>query len=41
LNSGVACPGSTITELNSPQRPHCLTTLVGNFSMGLVADATA
>jgi hypothetical protein len=41
VNSGVGCPGSTITELNSPQRPHCRTTLVGSFSMGLVAAATA
>ena len=41
LNAGGACPGSTITEVSSPQRPHCRTSLVGSFTMGLVAAATA
>src|ERR1700681_4142030 len=41
LSSGGAWPGSTITEQNSPQRPHCRTSLVGSFTMGLVADAMA
>jgi hypothetical protein len=41
LNSGGVWPGSTIMELNSPQRPHCRTSLVGSFTMGLVADASA
>jgi hypothetical protein len=41
LNSGGASPGSTITEQNSPQRPHCRTSFVGSFTIGLVADAIA
>jgi hypothetical protein len=40
-NLGGACPGSIITELVSPQRPHCLTSFVGSFTMGLVAAAMA
>src|SRR5258705_13650958 len=40
-NAGGASPGSTITELNSPQRPHCLDSLVGSFTIGLVAAVTA
>ncbi len=41
LNAGGGCPGSTITEVSSPQRPHCRTSLVGSFTMGLLAAATA
>jgi hypothetical protein len=41
LNPGVAWPGSTITELGSPQRPHFRTSFVGSFTMGLVAAAIA
>ena len=41
LNAGAGSPGSTITEVNSPQPPHCRTSLVGSFTMGLVAMAMA
>jgi hypothetical protein len=41
LKAGAASPGSTITELNSPQRPHCLTSLVGSFTIGTVPAAMA
>jgi hypothetical protein len=41
VNAGGGWPGSTITELNSPQRPHCLESFVGSFTIGLVAAATA
>ncbi len=41
LNAGVASPGSTITEVVSPQRPHWRVILVGNFTTGLVAAAMA
>src|SRR5258708_2438759 len=41
VNFGGAWPGSTITELDSPQRPHFRTSLVGNLIMGLLAVATA
>ena len=40
-NAGAGSPGSTITELNSPQRPHCRESLVGSFVIGLVAAFTA
>ncbi len=30
-----------MTELNSPQRPHCLASFVGSFTIGLVAAVTA
>jgi hypothetical protein len=32
---------TTIDELNSPQRPHCRTSFVGSFTIGLVAAAIA
>ena len=38
LKGGDGSPGSTITEVNSPQPPHCRTSLVGSFTIGLVAD---
>jgi hypothetical protein len=41
VNFGGAWPGSTITALDSPQRPHFLTSLVGSLIMGLLAVATA
>src|SRR5205814_8767985 len=41
LNGGVAAPGSTITEVISPQRPHWREILVGSFVTGLVAAAIA
>ncbi len=41
LNSGGAWPGATMTELNSPQRPHCRASFVGSFTIGLVAAVTA
>jgi hypothetical protein len=40
-NAGGAWPGSTITALNSPQRPHCRESLVGSFTIGLVAAVMA
>jgi hypothetical protein len=41
LKAGAAWPGSTMTELNSPHRPHCLTSLVGSFTIGTVPAAMA
>jgi hypothetical protein len=34
-------PGSTKTELNRSQRPHCRLIFMGNFVMGLAACAKA
>src|SRR2546421_11499358 len=41
LNGGVVAPGSIITEVISPQRPHWRDSLVGSFVTGLVAAAIA
>jgi hypothetical protein len=41
LKAGTSWPGSTMTVEGSPQRPHCLTTFVGSFWIGLVVAATA
>src|SRR3989442_1786344 len=41
LNGGVAAPGSIITEVISPQRPHWRDSLVGSLVTGLVAAAIA
>jgi hypothetical protein len=41
LKAGTGWPGSTMTVDGSPQRPHCLTTFVGSFRIGLLVAATA
>jgi hypothetical protein len=41
LKAGTGWPGSTMTADGSPQRPHCLTTFVGSFWIGLLVAATA
>ena len=41
LNAGVSAPGSIITDVISPQRPHWRDSLVGSLVTGLVAPAIA
>jgi len=41
LNAGTACPGSTSTELKSPQRPHCRLIFIGSLMIGVVTCASA
>jgi hypothetical protein len=41
LKAGTGWPGSTMTAEGSPQRPHCRTTFVGSFWIGLLVAATA
>jgi hypothetical protein len=41
LKAGTGWPGSTMTADGSPQRPHCRTTFVGSFWIGLLVAATA
>jgi hypothetical protein len=36
LNAGTACPGSTGTELKSPQRPHRRLIFIGSLMIGVV-----
>ena len=36
-----ACPGSTSTELKSPQRPHCRLIFIGSLMTGVVTCASA
>ena len=37
---GTACPGSTSTELKSPQRPHCRLIFIGSLMIGAVTCAS-
>ena len=41
MNAGTACPGSTSTELKSPQRPHCRLIFIGSLMIGVVTRASA